>query len=594
VSLPPLRRQAIRRLKEKPRDVKDISSTTVSEGSNRNQTVQRFDRYRWHLALALQIITLVALVCRRLPQLGDPAIWAEDGYILRDVMVHGWASIAAPLNGYLVLVPRIISATAYTISLSYFPVLSTILGISFTAMVLWIITSSPLMLHGGVALGVAVVFVPTHAEVFGVPLYTFWWASLLLFVAVLWDGQRSDIWRRILLVILGGLSSPMIVLTAPIHVLHMIKGRKGARWVATAAVTCAVIQLTISFVSGEARAKTEFSLSALSLCVQKFVGQHFVGNLIESDTAFTVLGVTAITLLAYVLWPHRNDSVVRTLLYLYIGSVVLSIARYEIEIIDPDLVTARYFFFPSILMSWCLIHAALISKSFQRYISVGMVTLSVINSIPLLILQHEPLSASKHLQTCQYFDVYPLPLHVSGTDLHALMEVPIDGRLAEDRFANELLSAVTEPTQTFPFRVLTDQLLGSLQNAPQIVPSSKVSIAPGVEWPQSIKVSGELAFCGCGSGKMFEPGNGKPIGAVSIMSMSQGQSVYYRGGNSPARLFVRINGDAGDVHSLPVVSGLVLLHFSSTRLPKEFDVELIDIGSGPEDWFEVGFAHANP
>lgn len=57
--------------------------------------------------------------------------------------------------------------------------------------------------------------VPTDREVFGVCLYTFWWTSFLLFLVVLWNERSQDIRWRLVSVLLGGLSSPVIFLITP-------------------------------------------------------------------------------------------------------------------------------------------------------------------------------------------------------------------------------------------------------------------------------------------------------------------------------------------------------------------------------------------
>jgi len=90
------------------------------------------------------------------------------------------------------LVPKLITISAASISFSQYPLISTLLAWGVTLAVCYIIATAPIQLRGGLLLAVACLLVPSDPEVFGLPLYTFWWVSILLFVVVFWNQQSTD------------------------------------------------------------------------------------------------------------------------------------------------------------------------------------------------------------------------------------------------------------------------------------------------------------------------------------------------------------------------------------------------------------------
>jgi len=165
------------------------------------------------ILLALIIGTL--LVLRRPYQFLYPAVWVEDGTVLiPEGLEYGFRAIFRPINGYLVFVPRIINLLSLQFPLEYYPEVSTFLGASFNIFVFFCVVYSPTILKWKTLCAIAVFLIPVNSEVYVLPSYTFWLASVLLILALLWDpstekGNRLISSLRAFFLILGGLSSPL-------------------------------------------------------------------------------------------------------------------------------------------------------------------------------------------------------------------------------------------------------------------------------------------------------------------------------------------------------------------------------------------------
>jgi hypothetical protein len=203
-----------------------------------------FLKQQW-LILSIGVIILLA---RAWPRLFYPQVWDEDGTRnLPGFIQKGLADLFEPLNGYLVLVPKLITMSAASISFSQYPLISTLLAWGVTLAVFYFIATAPIQLHGGLLLAVACLLVPSDPEVFGLPLYTFWWVSILLFVVVFWNDQSTD-WRlRSAVILLASLSSPVCIVVLPLMWVRALWFRRSKVEINLALLTtlCAGIQLWV-------------------------------------------------------------------------------------------------------------------------------------------------------------------------------------------------------------------------------------------------------------------------------------------------------------------------------------------------------------
>ena len=89
----------------------------------------------WHARIRSPGTVLLAaafallLFSRRSAQLLSPQVWDEDGtYVLAGLLARGWASLAEPVNGYLILVPKLVSALSLSVSFYHYPLVSTLVA----------------------------------------------------------------------------------------------------------------------------------------------------------------------------------------------------------------------------------------------------------------------------------------------------------------------------------------------------------------------------------------------------------------------------------------------------------------------------------
>ena len=158
------------------------------------------------------ILLMVLLATRRWQQLISPQVWSEDAVqILPSFINDGWSSLLLPVNGYLIAIPKIISFISIKISFLYYPIISTIISWLLIISVGISIMLSPTKLQQRTVCAISVFIIPSDPEVFGLPLYTFWWSGLILFLLTLWDEKDSRLIWRVFILVMCGLSSPIII-----------------------------------------------------------------------------------------------------------------------------------------------------------------------------------------------------------------------------------------------------------------------------------------------------------------------------------------------------------------------------------------------
>jgi hypothetical protein len=385
-------------------------------------------------AIPLLLVALLLLALRSGQRILHPEIWAEDADNLFAWVQYGLASVAHPVNGYLIVVPRLITNLAASLSIYYYPLISSLLAWGVALFVVLAVARSPLHLKGGALLGIACLLVPTGMEVFGLPLLTFWWTSLLLFVAVFWDQDaRTAAWARTICVGLAALSSPVSVVVAPLLVLRawLLRDRPAEVLVAMVGAAGAAIQLALMWRAGQGSvagmalaaggggAGIRLELETAVLVVRKFLGAWLIGNL--QPKAIGTFGWLLLALCAVAAWRHRRSPVVWALAYLWGATVMIACLRVDIRTLHQELAGARYFFLPHILLSWFLLHVALQDHDRRlRRALAGCLVLSVINMLPVLRNSHDDLRYQERLEACgRGSGTHMLYAHNDGYGPHA-------------------------------------------------------------------------------------------------------------------------------------------------------------------------------
>jgi hypothetical protein len=519
------------------------------------------------LAIPLLFLLFLGLVAsRRWEQITSPQVWAEDGLIIDGFVRGGWHDFLQPVNGYLILVPKLITWISLALSIYYYPIASTILACIFSALVGLAVAIAPTRLLGKILCAISVFLVPSDPEVFGVPLLTLWWAPVLLLLVATWDERHPAIWLRLMFLAVGGLSSPFILFVLPVLYFRVFWHRElhSEKIVALAATAFAAVQM--SFLSTGGWMAFSQASSFLIHAVPKFCGWFLIGNFSERAGLLWPSGILVIALIAAFLRGGRRDPSAWILVYLYCAAIAASAVRVDPAALHPILGGPRYFFFPFVLTFWILVQLVLAAgKGWLRNTAGILALVAVLNAVPQWSRRHDDLQWAKHLVSARLFPVYAIPIESDGHWFRAwsIAETGAvwDDLLRRDPFVSH---EDLEGLPTFAYRV----------------------VGPGEGGGR-----GPAAWSGAG--------NAEGSGAISVASagsrkevdirLGAGGRIRFRSGPVTGFPSMEIVGHEGEfIPELPKTTGWVTLEFSNARLPREFTVRVRDLGQGVGEWSASG------
>jgi hypothetical protein len=359
------------------------------------------------------------LYLRRSAQLLHPQVWDEDGtMILPGLIDHGLKSLFYPVNGYLILLPKLISAISLLVSGLYYPLVSTLISWIFIVYVCITIAVSPTWLKGGALLGIATLLIPSDPEVFGIPLYSFWWASLLLFLLVLWDQNSNDVGRRIVFAVLGGLSSPMILLVTPFLAIRAVvfKDKRRELVVFAVALFCCCIQMVAMLHSAGQLTAGTMGTRSLLYVLPKFVGGYLAGNFVRTTNHLVWIATGFIFVFLLIVFPFiRKHPQYLYLIALWCGAIYLTGRRVDLSILQPRYAGPRYFFLPFVLLSWFLVSTMTETQRWDiRLFAAGLLLVSVLNMLPVRTRPQQDFHWAEQLSSCGRSDQYWIPISFDG------------------------------------------------------------------------------------------------------------------------------------------------------------------------------------
>lgn len=524
------------------------------------------------------------LLLRASARIFHPQVWDEDGTrSIFDFVHHGLGSLFSPVNGYLLLLPKCITLLSLLVSFSHYPLISTVAAWSLTVAALVVVASPRTQLRGGLLLGVVALMVPSDIEVFGLPSYTFWWATLAVFAVIVWEKQSKDLKWRLPIVVLTGLSSPAIIGVSPFFLLRSALYRKvWQEWaVSAAAVTCALVQFVV-WKSWAAKFAPPVSLTAAKLVhiIPEFFGSYLVGNLLPGKTSVWMAGAAVLAFLTGAFVRYRRSLtfwLVAGLLGASIGMVAL---RVDIAIIHPVLAGQRYFFFPFVLISWCLVQVAAGDKSWcWKMISSLLIGVSLVNAVPVLTRPRpDDLRWKEHVFSCPFFARYLIPIEYNGRADMA-WRLDLSGEECRVLLGHDLLSKLGRRPRPFPYAVLPyvpGADMGSLATQASVIRNEWVGLVPPEDRLPGLHTITSL--------KSSHPG------AQVTLRLRRGEVVLYRSGPLTAHSQVFIDGRTSPfLQSLPPLPRWSVLSFTSSALPEQFSVTFVG-GNGPVDWIELSLA----
>jgi hypothetical protein len=523
----------------------------------------------------LLLVFMLLLASRRSMQFMSPQVWDEDGtQIIRAFAEQGWPSLFLPVNGYLVTVPKLITMLSVSLSAVNYPVVSTLLAALFIGLVGVAIAMAPTKLNAKLLCALAVFVIPADPEVFALPLYTFWWASILLLLLVLWDEQTPALGWRLVFLLLGGLSSPVIAMVLPVLWLRAAVYRRQRGELVIAVVATLVTAVQVYFMVAGSAGSMPPPKSIIENIIPTFFGNFLIGNWPRANESLWIAGIGVACLALAGLVRSGTRASTWLLMYLLVGAIGLSVARVDPAILHPHWSGPRYFFFPFILLFWVLIQfAASLEGVTARRLMGGLLALSAANAVPVWSRTHDDLQWSDHLLSCQLFPRYVLPVQYDG-DRNSAWELSLSGADCQALSGRALLDA-RAPAGRPPFaytayrqRPLAGQaeLLSSTMNGADF---AKSQIA-------GYRVLGSYAE------------RGDADAGVVLLKMRRGGSILYRSGPGRRGQSLQVVGREQDFSAqLPLAADWVTLEFSNQRLPEEFTLRISDTGQGWGEWSAV-------
>ena len=364
----------------------------------------------------LALTFFLLLTSRRWSQLVCPQVWNEDGTVIFGLATKGLTSIFEPINGYLIVISRIISAVSLSISFTQYHIISTIICWLFIIFVVMCVALCPTYLKRKTLCAFLIFFIPTNPEVFGIPLYSFWWSSILLFLLVLWDEKYSFPLLRILFLLIGGLSSPIIILISPLLIYRIVHFKNILIEKIIALISLSITTIQLYFVSQTLPGKIPEINSIVKNVTPVFLGNFVIGNfVIGNPYVLWFLGMIVLIMIILFFLKTKPNFLRLSIIYLLLGTIASSVIRIDPIRIHPQFAGPRYFFFTYIILYWLLIQLSTNTKTKLIKIFPNILILAaIINAFPVWNRKHSDLNWIYHAKKCANYENYVIPIQING------------------------------------------------------------------------------------------------------------------------------------------------------------------------------------
>lgn len=516
----------------------------------------------------LFILFLTLAISRRWEQLLYPNVWDEDGtIIIPGILNHGLISLFEPVNGYLIVIPKLISFLSLNISIYNYPFISSIISFILISAIAFAVAVCPTKLSGKILCASSLLLIPSDPEVFGLPLYTFWWASLLLSLLVLWDENDAKTGVRICFLLLGGLSSPVIIALLPVFYWRSYTYRRlwTEHLLSFLGTIIAVVQM---FFVLDTHASTIPPFRSLFYIVPAFFGNFVVGN-IGSPEVILLFGLLIIFMMVAWFYDYKNHGMVLKILlvYLLFAGIALSVIRVDPAIIHPIKAGPRYFFYPFIFLFWIIIQIMLTEK-WYRFIAIPVYILVLCNVVPAYTRFHDDLDWKGHIVSSSFFEQYTFPVHYDGHKESAWNVMLYKKQYAmyqkNDLFFPE--SQLAYPI--YPYTLISVDKVDSNRYAIKTNIKEMSSFCNNTDTNPNIPISGDWIEY-----------KSKAKNGIIILSLKRGDVIIFRNASSETDQTLEIIGyEKKFKKELPITPEWTFLEFTNSILPNQFEVKFKGTG----------------
>jgi len=299
---------------------------------------------------------------RRPQQVWHPYVWAEESFVVRHFLDGGWLEAVQPVQGYVILPTTLLLPLAASVSFVHLPVLMSLLAAGVFALTV-VILVGPESRWGSrstrTLMAFAMVLCPVNPEVFGVLLYSFWWAALWPMIILGW--KRDLWWARIPLLVVGALSSPAgAAMVVPFAVSWWWNRRRADLVGAAILAAGAVVQL-VSVLDSDRRDTVSTSagrvLEQAAITLGLFPSPWLEPTGSRWDVSTLVGIVVGAALIAAVVESLRVGRAIEPLLLLLpvVIFTVLSSVPFPL-VTSPGGDGPRYYFLPFVSLAWLLLN----------------------------------------------------------------------------------------------------------------------------------------------------------------------------------------------------------------------------------------------
>ncbi|HVY50519.1 MAG TPA: hypothetical protein VHA07_03065 [Devosia sp.] len=244
--------------------IKDLLQTEAAAAITRREATEALAVPGWPQregasAIAF-VLAILIMIARRPDIITNAMLWAEDGpiYFAQAYNEGWWTTLLRPVAGTLQLFPRLIFEAATLLPLRLVPLFGVWAALVVRAALPAFMFSSRFSFmdwRAKVAISAYYLLMPNLADVHANVTNTHWYVFLYLLLVLFADAPRNLAWRvhDWIVLILGGLTGPMIVFALPVLGFRLAAQRGGlsARWAfAGGAAALALLQGVMLVLSG--------------------------------------------------------------------------------------------------------------------------------------------------------------------------------------------------------------------------------------------------------------------------------------------------------------------------------------------------------
>lgn len=519
------------------------------------------------------LLAIVLLAWKRLELLFWPQVWAEDGtQVVARFVAMGWSSLFEPINGYVTLIPKLVSFLSMDLSFYYYPAISIAIACCFIGAYVVFVWTGDFDFKYKSLWALAPFFVPVDPEVFGLSLYLIWWSSLVLFVLPFWRNENGWGVARFLVVVVTGLSSAVVIYAWPVYLMRAIKsGRAPSNWlVFVGAFSGATIQAYFVFKYAQ-QGGSELSVGVVLQSIPLVLGRFLVWW-VESRWLVMLVGSGLIIFGVYAALKSKNDFVFWALIYILVASIFVTLRRVDFSIIHPAHAGARYFFLPFTVLVWIALQffAQENARREARLFGGGLVLLSVISTLFVPLRQQDDLHWGLNVESCRFFDRYNVPIQTSGLAANAWY-LNLSGAQCESFLGRDRFFSSSRVEKSYPYSVAPVRIEEAVENR-NLASASNIDSGDWKGGGYDHSVLSGLQVVGS------YVDSDENVGSVTLL-LHRGQTVLFRGGPRSEGQKIVIEGfESFFLSDAPIAANWVLLDFSNKALPDVFRVTFVDRG----------------